>query len=448
MQEAGPWQASLRALCAIEAALESSGQAACGQVAAHFKARPKAVLAAADSPQASVRQRAQKLLGALGGGAAAPAPPGSDSAAASQQPLFTEDLLGEAEGSIGAGSTSAAGLADLLGEPAAPASSSAAAPAADLLAGLDVPAAAAASTQPPAQPSAAAPAAAAADDLFGGMLLDSQPAASSAPPVMAAPAVAQAPASSSPLDLLGGLSLGGPGSSAPAPTPVAAAPPVASAAAPGFDDLLGGLSLGSTAPAPAMGTARANGAGTGAPLQPAAGMAGMPLGNGSMGWGSAPMGGAAQPPGGAPAGSLQQGAGLGGLNSHGPFHQSGPAGVGGPQGLHYGQQPAEQPARLPSLGSLGSGECCGGWSAHARCQLRWLAGQQEWPVRHAVTPDCSHKLLLPGSPCRPTARWRTGAQRHTGLQPRQCLQLCGRCAGSSKAQAVTDAAQQQLLSSL
>ncbi|KAI7838810.1 hypothetical protein COHA_007425 [Chlorella ohadii] len=66
--EAGPWQASLRALCAIEAALESSRQAACGQVAAHFKARPEAVRAAADSPQASVRQRAQKLLGPLPSG--------------------------------------------------------------------------------------------------------------------------------------------------------------------------------------------------------------------------------------------------------------------------------------------------------------------------------------------------------------------------------------------
>ena len=160
LQGAGPWQSSLRALCAIEAALENSSQAACGQVAAHFKAHPDAVRTAADSPQASVRQRAQKLLGALGGGAAAPAPPGSDAAAAGQQQLFTEDLLGKAEGSTNASNTSAAGLADLLGEPAAPASSSATA-AVDLLAGLDVPAAAAAPTQPPPQPSPAAPPAAA-----------------------------------------------------------------------------------------------------------------------------------------------------------------------------------------------------------------------------------------------------------------------------------------------
>ncbi|EFN52159.1 hypothetical protein CHLNCDRAFT_139330 [Chlorella variabilis] len=40
--EVGPWQSTLRALCAIEAVAESGSSAACGQVAVHFQAHPEA----------------------------------------------------------------------------------------------------------------------------------------------------------------------------------------------------------------------------------------------------------------------------------------------------------------------------------------------------------------------------------------------------------------------
>lgn len=37
LQERGPWQATLRALCAIEAVIEGGSSASCGEVAVHFQ---------------------------------------------------------------------------------------------------------------------------------------------------------------------------------------------------------------------------------------------------------------------------------------------------------------------------------------------------------------------------------------------------------------------------
>ena len=242
VQEAGPWQATLRALCAIEAVVESGSSAACGQVAVHFQAHPEAVRRAADSPQASVRQRAQKVLALLGDPTAAAA--GGGSAAPGQQPqqLFTEDLLGEQAGPAAAADSSssssaagvAGGLADLLGEPEAPPAAT------DLLAGLAV--------APVSQQ--LAPAAA---DLFGDMLLGGQQATPAVAPGFAPSAAGQpsAPAMSD-LDLLGGLSLGGDSMAAPAPMPAHAAAVAPSPQAVGLGDLLGGLSLG---PGPATSSA-------------------------------------------------------------------------------------------------------------------------------------------------------------------------------------------------
>jgi hypothetical protein len=320
VQEAGPWQSTLRALCAIEAVLEGGASVACGQVAAHFAAHPEAVQRAADSPQASVRQRAAKLLAALGaeGGGVEGAQQQQQ-----QQQLFTEDLLGDAEvpgvQPAGSGDTVAAAtdLADLLGEPASAAATAqpggraplAAAPA-DLLAGLDISAPSDSPAPGPAAvlglnnpPPMSAPAAA---DPFGGMLLGAaQPQLGAASSAAAAP---QPAAFAS--DLLGGLSLQG-------PTPAPAAP--ALQAGGGLGDLLGGLSGGSAAaPAAQLGggafspqglqqpfggmalPGMMSGAGPGMPAQPnwqqsaapqLAGVQGGPIGGGAGGTLHLPFGG-------------------------------------------------------------------------------------------------------------------------------------------------------------
>ena len=300
LQDAGTWQTALRALCAIEAVVDSGSSAACGQVAVHFQAHPEAVRRAADSPQASVRQRAQKLLVLLGAAAPPAAGGGSSSGtSASQQPLVTEDLLGGADGAAPSSSPAAA-LEDLLGN----GSSSAAG---DLLSGLGGPPAAGAapsSLQLVAEPAPAGTGSAVADDLFSGMLLEGQPASALPPPA-------------SPLDLL--ASLGGPPSapaSAPAPAPAG-----------GLGDLLGELSLG---PSPAPG-----GPG-GQPLQ-------QPLGGMGLQLGAAPL-----------TSPQPVGTGMGHALPQAPALGSG----GLPQAL-LGSGPVQH-GRQPSLGMLGSGEWVGG----------------------------------------------------------------------------------------
>ncbi|GAB4815066.1 hypothetical protein N2152v2_002112 [Parachlorella kessleri] len=146
--ERGPWQATLRALCAVEAVIESGSSAPCGEIAVHFQANPDPIRRASGSPQASVRQRASKVLKLIGdetlprGGGAAPAaaaPP------APSQVNLMSDLLGEPEQpaeAVGAPSTALALDADLLGGSASPAAASQQAShlgVADLLGGLEVP---------------------------------------------------------------------------------------------------------------------------------------------------------------------------------------------------------------------------------------------------------------------------------------------------------------------
>lgn len=304
MQEVGPWQSTLRALCAIEAVAESGSSAACGQVAVHFQAHPEAVRRAADSPQASVRQRAQKVLSVLGAWYS------SDAGGASQQPppqLFTGDLLGE----VDPAGAAAASLSDLLGESAAqPAPSSAsanAAPAAShLLAGLDVSACISTGT-------ASQPAFAAAADPFGGMLLADQQ-AHAQPPV----------AGASDLDLLGGLSLE---STVLPPAPVRAVTAAAPAQGGGLGDLLGAASL-TTDSAATSGAALAS------------------LGGLLAGWQAAPSG--VQEPGG------HQPVPLRSQMSHGPHSGGSTISMQDPQFCKLPRSGAQQHGQQPSLNG---GEC-------------------------------------------------------------------------------------------
>lgn len=343
-QEAGAWQAALRALCAIEAVAESGSSASAGQVAVHFQANPEPVRRAARSPQASVRQRAQKLLGLLSDQPAGPSSGNSAAAAAGagqqQQQFFTEDLLGDSEPAGAAAPGNASDLADMLGEPAAPAAavSAPAASAVDLLAGLDVSAA----PSPPQQP-AAAPAAAAADDFFGGMLFG---AGSQQQGPNAAAQHAAAPAATPDMDLLGGLSLG------PGPSLAAQAqlqqPPQGSNGTLG--DLLGGLSLGPASAGSSMGGMRVMGSGA------AGGM--------GMGGGAAPSGSMGVPVGGMGAG-MSPGMAVSSMQHLAPMQYGAaptrsamqPAGIMGGAVPAF-QQPSQQhppQAPLGGLGSLGSG---------------------------------------------------------------------------------------------
>ncbi|KAI3432257.1 hypothetical protein D9Q98_003818 [Chlorella vulgaris] len=265
LEAAAPWQSTLRALCAIEAVVEGGSSTACGQLAVHFQTRPEAVAKAAESPQASVRQRAQKLLALLGGDGGSQSGGGITAAAGTahqqqqqqQQPLFTEDLLGEAEPAAGLDL-----LQDLAGpSPAPPSASSTAAAAAptaaapvDLMAGLSMatspgPAPAVVVQQPDGALGGGGPAAAA--DPFAGMLLTcDMSAVPGGTAGQAGSSLSPQPPAASPLDLLGGLSFqAAPGAAAPR----MAAPQAAFSAAPqqlgDLGDLLGGLSVSPAQPA-------------------------------------------------------------------------------------------------------------------------------------------------------------------------------------------------------
>lgn len=63
--EKGPWQASLRALCAIAALIEGGGEAG-GETAVYFQSNPDTVRKMAGHPQATVRQRADRVLKLIG----------------------------------------------------------------------------------------------------------------------------------------------------------------------------------------------------------------------------------------------------------------------------------------------------------------------------------------------------------------------------------------------
>ncbi|KAK9803894.1 hypothetical protein WJX72_002592 [[Myrmecia] bisecta] len=258
--ESGSWQETLRGLCALEAVINQGSSASCGEIAVHFQADPSAVRKATTSPQATVRQRAAKVLQLIGGStlddtssSAAPVANGGKAG----QPDLIGDLLG---GSDSEPAPRASGdlLSDLMGDPTPTSSadlgmfsglavSSAAQPSAAQhsaapssnglaeLSGLSVPATSA------SQPSAA--------DMFGGLSLGGGAGAQQAS--TASSAFAAGPAQSAG-DLLGGLSSGGDlfgGMAVSGSTQQAAG------------DMFGGLSLsGSTAPtAPTAAAASSNG---------------------------------------------------------------------------------------------------------------------------------------------------------------------------------------------
>jgi len=65
--EKGPWQASLRALCAIAALIEDGAAVGVGgEAAVYFQAHPGTVRKMAGHPQATVRQRADRVLKLIG----------------------------------------------------------------------------------------------------------------------------------------------------------------------------------------------------------------------------------------------------------------------------------------------------------------------------------------------------------------------------------------------
>jgi len=95
--EIGSWQETLRALCVIEALLErSAASPTAGEVAVHFQAGVGVIHRAQQSTQATVRQRAERVLKLLG----ADTLPGEDilsgstTAAAAGRGSTQQDLLG------------------------------------------------------------------------------------------------------------------------------------------------------------------------------------------------------------------------------------------------------------------------------------------------------------------------------------------------------------------
>jgi hypothetical protein len=112
--ERGSWQTAVRALCAIEAAVEASaagtGSAASGEVAVHFQADASGIRRAQQAAQASVRQRAQRVLVLIGADTLVAEGASAASAASA-------DLLGgeePSEGVVQSGDGSDTGAFDLL----------------------------------------------------------------------------------------------------------------------------------------------------------------------------------------------------------------------------------------------------------------------------------------------------------------------------------------------
>ncbi len=168
--EIGSWQETLRALCAIEALLEKSAASpTAGEVAVHFQAGVSVIRRAQQSSQATVRQRAQRVLRLLGA-----------------------DTLPEEGNLSGSKSGAARGTIDLLGDGldggdnilGASNSTSGNGNAMDLLAGLNV-----------------APEQSGGSDVFGDW------ADSTAIPAAAAPAVAVVAPSSQQQSSVGGVDL-------------------------------------------------------------------------------------------------------------------------------------------------------------------------------------------------------------------------------------------------
>lgn len=209
----GPWQATFRALCALEAVITQGNSSSCGQIAVHFQADPSFLEQAARSTQASVRIRASAVLRLLGAEAAAPAAgAGRRAAPAPAQPEKSLLDFGDEPAATGPANGHDS-LADLLGGDSggAPAVSTAGGEAAGgLFAGLDL--AGGGQAGAVAHPAAAA---AGGDDLFGGLSVAQQgPATAAAPGDSLSSLLGQ-------LDMSGGVSTS---SSVPASTAAGVSP--------------------------------------------------------------------------------------------------------------------------------------------------------------------------------------------------------------------------------
>ena len=135
-QVQGPWQSSLRALCALEAVVQQGASTSCGEIAVHFQSNPTAIQDATRSTQASLRIRANAVLQLLGVGA------GSGAATAIRKPAVETSLLDFGEGPAATAPSTAQDVIDLLGggEPAPAAITAGATPAGNgLFEGLDTP---------------------------------------------------------------------------------------------------------------------------------------------------------------------------------------------------------------------------------------------------------------------------------------------------------------------
>lgn len=270
LQETGSWQETLRALCAIEAILEHNSSPSSGEVGVHFQANVSIIRRAQQSAQATVRQRAERVLRLLGGDTL----PAEGAAVRPSQDLLGDDLVVSTESALSTQSTQS--TMDLLaGLDVAPTPASASASAVpsqgsqafDILGDLMGPSPpSSAVLHPPVAAPAAAPAAAQpVDDLFGDWSappVDSQPSvisrAAPQPPVFAAQVQPQAqqPGSINILDALSDLSIN---SSPSAPT--THSQPSQSNFMMGFDSLnLSQAPLGMATAAPAMAPLQVGGA--------------------------------------------------------------------------------------------------------------------------------------------------------------------------------------------
>ncbi|GAQ93018.1 VHS domain-containing protein [Klebsormidium nitens] len=212
------WQVRFRALCVIEALQRHEGGGGVAAVTEHFQAQPGAVTKNLDSPQASVREKAKKILVNFGlDNSAAPAAPAASSPVAKPAPVA--DLLNVNEPDLLGASSST---------PAEPPKPQDPAPSADLL-GDDLWSAPQTSAPPPERQ-------ASGSDLFSGLTVGSSEAA-------------QKPGGGDSSELFAGMNLesGGPAPAASVPPvsedPFGLSAPAANGGKDSLSDLLGGLSV-------------------------------------------------------------------------------------------------------------------------------------------------------------------------------------------------------------
>lgn len=230
--EQGPWQATLRAVCALEAVIETGHTEVCGRIAVAFQTEPSALQKAANLPLASLRQRAAKVLGLLGVDAPAQAAAGrkpGPAAAPAAPAAAVPDLMGGFDDEQASASAPAASGADMLGDLMGPEGASAGtAQPADLFIGMSAP-----SAFPQAQH--------AGSDMFSG-LATSPPAHAPPSDPFAVSATQSTPAPQAQPDFMAGFGAPEPAQNGfPAPSPV---PSVFSSSGPAPDMFGGANSAG------------------------------------------------------------------------------------------------------------------------------------------------------------------------------------------------------------